>query len=105
MAKFEPRSYKIVLIKKKKKRVREYVVTCCFANAEQIPGRTFPVDIFFSRNVVEDYVDGAVKQILQIHLTPSKGKETTAKDKYTTTATNSNNDENDDDDDDAPTRR
>ena len=83
-------------------------MTCCFANAEQIPGRTFPVDIFFSRNVVEDYVDGAVKQILQIHLTPSKGKETTTNnDKYSTTATNTNNDENDDDDDDddAPTRR
>lgn len=39
----------------------------------QIPGRTFPVDIFFSKNVVEDYVDGAVKQALQIHLTPAKG--------------------------------
>lgn len=39
----------------------------------QIPGRTFPVDILFSKNVVEDYVDGAVKQALQIHLTPAKG--------------------------------
>ncbi|XP_028392273.1 pre-mRNA-splicing factor ATP-dependent RNA helicase PRP16-like [Dendronephthya gigantea] len=38
-----------------------------------IPGRTFPVEIFFSKNVVEDYVDAAVKQALQIHLTPSKG--------------------------------
>lgn len=33
-----------------------------------IPGRTFPVEIFFSRNTVEDYVDAAVKQSLQIHL-------------------------------------
>ena len=39
----------------------------------QIPGRTFPVDILFSKNVVEDYVDGAVKQALQIHLTPARG--------------------------------
>jgi pre-mRNA-splicing factor ATP-dependent RNA helicase DHX38/PRP16 len=33
------------------------------------------VEIFFSKNVVEDYVDAAVKQALQIHLTPSKGKD------------------------------
>lgn len=33
-----------------------------------IPGRTFPVDIFFSKNTVEDYVDASVKQALQIHL-------------------------------------
>lgn len=39
----------------------------------KIPGRTFPVEMFFSKNVVEDYVDAAVKQALQIHLTPSKG--------------------------------
>ncbi|EDO35622.1 predicted protein [Nematostella vectensis] len=39
----------------------------------KIPGRTFPVEIFFTRTVMEDYVDSAVKQALQIHLTPSKG--------------------------------
>ncbi|KAG5684933.1 hypothetical protein PVAND_014141 [Polypedilum vanderplanki] len=33
-----------------------------------IPGRTFPVELFFSKNTVEDYVDAAVKQTLQIHL-------------------------------------
>lgn len=33
-----------------------------------IPGRTFPVDIFFGKNTVEDYVDASVKQALQIHL-------------------------------------
>ncbi|XP_077297512.1 ATP-dependent RNA helicase l(1)G0007 isoform X1 [Arctopsyche grandis] len=38
-----------------------------------IPGRTFPVEVFFSKNVCEDYVDGAVKQTLQIHLQPSEG--------------------------------
>lgn len=32
------------------------------------------MDILFSKNVVEDYVDGAVKQALQIHLTPAKGE-------------------------------
>ncbi|XP_031561491.1 pre-mRNA-splicing factor ATP-dependent RNA helicase PRP16-like [Actinia tenebrosa] len=39
----------------------------------KIPGRTFPVEIFFSRTVLEDYVESAVKQALQIHLTPTKG--------------------------------
>lgn len=39
----------------------------------QIPGRTFPVDVFFSKTSIEDYVDGAVKQALQIHLQPCKG--------------------------------
>ncbi|KAK6631011.1 Pre-mRNA-splicing factor ATP-dependent RNA helicase PRP16 [Polyplax serrata] len=38
-----------------------------------IPGRTFPVEVFFSKNPVEDYVDSAVKQALQIHLQPSPG--------------------------------
>lgn len=41
-----------------------------FGNAPTytIPGRTFPVELFFSKNTVEDYVDAAVKQTLQIHL-------------------------------------
>ncbi|XP_070574858.1 pre-mRNA-splicing factor ATP-dependent RNA helicase PRP16-like [Ptychodera flava] len=39
----------------------------------EIPGRTFPVDVLFSRNVVEDYVDAAIKQALQIHLQPAPG--------------------------------
>ncbi|RNA01392.1 pre-mRNA-splicing factor ATP-dependent RNA helicase PRP16 [Brachionus plicatilis] len=33
-----------------------------------IPGRTFPVETFFSKNTVEDYVDAAVKQAVQLHL-------------------------------------
>ncbi|CAG8793334.1 712_t:CDS:2, partial [Acaulospora morrowiae] len=33
-----------------------------------IPGRTFPVDIMFSKTPCEDYVDSAVKQVLAIHL-------------------------------------
>ena len=33
-----------------------------------IPGRTFPVETFHSKSPCEDYVDSAVKQILQIHL-------------------------------------
>lgn len=39
-----------------------------------IPGRTFPVQLFFGKNTVEDYVDAAVKQALQIHLQPTEGK-------------------------------
>ncbi|XP_076809587.1 pre-mRNA-splicing factor ATP-dependent RNA helicase PRP16-like isoform X1 [Clavelina lepadiformis] len=38
-----------------------------------IPGRTFPVDVLFSKSVVEDYVDAAVKQALQIHVQARKG--------------------------------
>ncbi|KIY69583.1 putative PRP16-RNA-dependent ATPase [Cylindrobasidium torrendii FP15055 ss-10] len=41
-----------------------------YGNAPQytIPGRTFPVETFHSKSPCEDYVDSAVKQILQIHL-------------------------------------
>ncbi|XP_034251068.1 pre-mRNA-splicing factor ATP-dependent RNA helicase PRP16 [Thrips palmi] len=61
------------------------IVTSATMNAEKfstffgnvpsytIPGRTFPVDVLFSRNPVEDYVDAAVKQALQIHLQPTVG--------------------------------
>ncbi|KAJ3203043.1 DEAH-box RNA helicase prp16 [Dinochytrium kinnereticum] len=38
-----------------------------------IPGRTFPVDVMFSKNPCEDYVDAAVKQILAIHLSHPPG--------------------------------
>lgn len=33
-----------------------------------IPGRTFPVDVLWSKSPCEDYVDSAVKQVLQIHI-------------------------------------
>ncbi|UXI20043.1 hypothetical protein NH340_JMT05986 [Sarcoptes scabiei] len=33
-----------------------------------IPGRTFPVELYFSKNPCEDYVDAAIKQTIQIHL-------------------------------------
>ncbi|XP_064611896.1 LOW QUALITY PROTEIN: pre-mRNA-splicing factor ATP-dependent RNA helicase PRP16-like [Liolophura sinensis] len=39
----------------------------------EIPGRTFPVDTLFSKNPVEDYVEGAVKQALQVHLQQQPG--------------------------------
>ena len=39
----------------------------------KIPGRTFPVEVMYSKNVVEDYVDAAVKQAIQIHLTADEG--------------------------------
>ena len=38
-----------------------------------IPGRTFPVDVHFSRTPCEDYVDSAVKQILAIHVSQGPG--------------------------------
>ncbi|PXF49490.1 Pre-mRNA-splicing factor ATP-dependent RNA helicase PRP16 [Gracilariopsis chorda] len=33
-----------------------------------IPGRTFPVDTFFSKTPMEDYVDAAVWQTVQLHI-------------------------------------
>ena len=39
----------------------------------KIPGRTFPVEVFYSRNPCEDYVDSSVKQALQVHLTGVEG--------------------------------
>merc|ERR1719228_2264995 len=39
----------------------------------KIPGRTFPVDIMYSKNTVEDYVDAAVKQAIQVHLSADEG--------------------------------
>eukprot|EP01133_Synstelium_polycarpum_P002543 gene2543-2914_t len=38
-----------------------------------IPGRTFPVDILWSKTPCDDYVDAAVKQALSIHLTHPQG--------------------------------
>ncbi|KAK0519873.1 Pre-mRNA-splicing factor ATP-dependent RNA helicase PRP16 [Tilletia horrida] len=38
-----------------------------------IPGRTFPVDVLFSKSPCEDYVEAAVKQVLSIHLSQGKG--------------------------------
>jgi pre-mRNA-splicing factor ATP-dependent RNA helicase DHX38/PRP16 len=38
-----------------------------------IPGRTFPVDIQYSRTPCEDYVDSAVKQVLTIHVSQGQG--------------------------------
>ncbi len=33
-----------------------------------IPGRTFPVDVLYTRSPIEDYVEAAIKQVLTIHL-------------------------------------
>lgn len=65
----------------KRRRDLRLIVTSATMNAERfseffgrvpiytIPGRTFPVEVLFSKNPVEDYVEGAVKQALVIHLT------------------------------------
>ncbi|KAI8922743.1 P-loop containing nucleoside triphosphate hydrolase protein [Entophlyctis helioformis] len=68
-----------------RRRDMKLIVTSATMNAEKfsrffgnvaiftIPGRTFPVDIMFSKNPCEDYVDAAVKQILAIHLSHPPG--------------------------------
>lgn len=75
------------LIKKVLARRRDLklIVTSATMNAERfsrfyggapeffIPGRTFPVDIQYSRSPCEDYVDAAVKQVLSIHVSQPKG--------------------------------
>uniref|UniRef100_A0A0D9WZA3 RNA helicase n=1 Tax=Leersia perrieri TaxID=77586 RepID=A0A0D9WZA3_9ORYZ len=38
-----------------------------------IPGRTFPVNIMFSKTPCEDYVEAAVKQAMTIHITSGAG--------------------------------
>ncbi|KAJ1504396.1 hypothetical protein HMI54_015610 [Coelomomyces lativittatus] len=61
------------------------IVTSATMNAEKfsaffgaapvfnIPGRTFPVDVYYSKSVPDDYVEAAVKQTLNIHLTHPPG--------------------------------
>ena len=75
------------LLKKVTARRRDLklIITSATMNAEKfsdffggvpifnIPGRTFPVDIFFSKTLFSDYVDDAVKQALTIHLENGPG--------------------------------
>lgn len=75
------------LMKKKLARRRDLklIVTSATMNSERfsrfyggapqffIPGRTFPVDVQFSRSPCEDYVDSAVKQVLAIHVSQGAG--------------------------------
>src|SRR5258708_1170085 len=68
-----------------RRRDLKLIVTSATMNAEKfsnfygnapiftIPGRTLPVEIFPSKSPCEDYVDSAVKQVLQIHLSLPPG--------------------------------
>ena len=63
-----------------RRRDLKVIITSATMNAERfadffggapvfsIPGRTYPVDTFFSRTPVEDYVDSAVWQAVQLHI-------------------------------------
>lgn len=75
------------LLKKVTSRRRDLklIITSATMNAEKfseffggvpilnIPGRTFPVDIMFSKTLFDDYVDAAVKQALTIHIEQGPG--------------------------------
>lgn len=75
------------LIKKilQRRRDLKLIVTSATMNAKRfsdffggapdftIPGRTFPVDVMFHRSPVEDYVDQAVQQVLNIHVSMDQG--------------------------------
>jgi ATP-dependent RNA helicase DHX8/PRP22 len=39
----------------------------------RIPGRTFPVEIYYAKEVESDYLDAALITVMQIHLTEPKG--------------------------------
>lgn len=68
-----------------RRRDLKLIVTSATMNAERfaqffggapqftIPGRTFPVDVLYSKSPCEDYVDAAVKQVLNIHLSQPTG--------------------------------
>jgi pre-mRNA-splicing factor ATP-dependent RNA helicase DHX38/PRP16 len=68
-----------------RRRDMKLIVTSATMNAEKfsrffgnvpiftIPGRTFPVEIMFSKNPCEDYVDAAVKQVLNVHVSQPPG--------------------------------
>ena len=68
-----------------RRRDLKLIVTSATMNAERfskfyggapeffIPGRTFPVDIQYSRSPCEDYVDAAVRQVLAIHVSQPVG--------------------------------
>jgi len=68
-----------------RRRDLKLIVTSATMNAERfaeffggvpifnIPGRTFKVDIFFSKALMDDYVDAAVRQALTIHLQHGPG--------------------------------
>eukprot|EP00118_Oscarella_pearsei_P017047 m.167663 g.167663 ORF g.167663 m.167663 type:complete len:1188 (+) comp38938_c0_seq1:44-3607(+) len=63
-----------------RRRDLKLIVTSATMNAEKfsdffgnvptysIPGRAFPVDVFYSKNPCEDHVESAVRQTVQIHL-------------------------------------
>ncbi|EIW71616.1 hypothetical protein TREMEDRAFT_67867 [Tremella mesenterica DSM 1558] len=68
-----------------RRRDLKVIVTSATMNAEKfskffgnaatftIPGRTFPVEIYHSKSPCEDYVDSAIKQVLQLHLSMPTG--------------------------------
>lgn len=46
---------------------------CGVPGASAVPGRRFPVDIYYTKAPEADYLDAAVVSVLQIHLTQPKG--------------------------------
>ena len=75
------------ILKKVAQRRRDIriIVTSATMNAERfseffggapvfnIPGRTFPVETYFNKTPVDDYVEGAVKKAVEIHLQQPPG--------------------------------
>lgn len=69
----------------KRRRDIKIIITSATMNAEKfssffggapifnIPGRTFPVNMFYSKGPAEDYVEAAVKKAVEIHVQQPPG--------------------------------
>lgn len=44
-----------------------------------IPGRTYPVEILYTKEAETDYLDASMITVMQIHLTEPPGKDITLK--------------------------
>ncbi len=55
--------------------VRVRVVCCCRPPppSQKVPGRTFPVDVFYTKEPERDYCEAALRTVLQIHQSEPPG--------------------------------
>ncbi|KAM0037280.1 putative RNA helicase [Helianthus debilis subsp. tardiflorus] len=58
------------LIKERREKFSGYFFSC---NIFTIPGRTFPVEILYTKQPESDYLDAALITVMQIHLTEPEG--------------------------------
>lgn len=49
------------------------IVHCCLQPIFTIPGRTYPVEILYTKEAETDYLDASLITVMQIHLTEPPG--------------------------------